>query len=127
MLGAGAGTHIGGYAQTVKLRSLRDVYKEIDAYRKLGVKLMMFESEGITEDLPKKQWRTDLISKVIKRYGINSWMFEAADPVVFKWYLQRYGREVNLFIDHSQIIEYEAWRSKLWGDPSIWKGKKLTY
>ena len=89
--------------------------------------MLMFESEGVTEDMPPKTWRTDLIKKVIARYGLKKWMFEAADPVVFKWYLKNYGSDVNLFIDHSQIIEYEAWRSKLWGDPSIWKGKKLKY
>ena len=125
MIGAGAGTQIRGYK--TKLRPIKDVFKEADAYLKAGAPMLMFESEGITEDLPEKQWRTDLIEKIIKRYGLKKWMFEAADPKVFKWYFKKYGPDVNLFIDHSQIFECEAWRSQLWGDPDIWKGKKLRY
>ena len=49
------------------------------------------------------------------------------DPPVFKWYLKTFGKDVNLFIDHSQVVEFAAWRTKLWGDSSIWKGKKLHY
>jgi len=41
--------------------------------------------------------------------------------------LNNFGSGVNLFIDHSQIVEYTAWRTKLWGDPEIWKGKTLSY
>jgi phosphosulfolactate synthase (CoM biosynthesis protein A) len=54
-------------------------------------------------------------------------MFESSDPPVFKWYLKNFASDVNLSIDHSQIVEYTAWRTKLWGDPEIWKGKTLSY
>jgi phosphosulfolactate synthase (CoM biosynthesis protein A) len=54
-------------------------------------------------------------------------MFEASEPAVFKWYLKKFGRDVNLFIDHSQIVEYTAWRCQLWGDRDIWKGKAVSY
>jgi len=121
MPGAGAGTHVAKYK--THLRPISQFFREADAYDKLGVKMMMFESEGVTEDLPVNKWRKDLIKQVIKRYGADKWMFEAADPVVYKWFLEEFGPEVNLFIDHSQIIEYEAWRSGLWGDPSLWKRK----
>lgn len=125
MLGAGAGTKIIGYKR--KLRPLKDVLKEAEAFRKAGAYMLMFESEGVTEDLPFSQWRTDLIKKLVQRFGTKTWMFEAAEPPVFKWYLQTFGPDVNLFIDHSQVFEFQAWRSKLWGDPSIWRGKKISY
>ena len=35
-------------------------------------------------------------------------MFEAADPEVFAWYIKHYGPEVNLFVDHSQIVQLES-------------------
>lgn len=54
-------------------------------------------------------------------------MFEASDPPVFKWYLKNFGSNANLFIDHSQIVEFTAWRTKLWGDKDIWKDKPLEY
>ena len=47
-------------------------------------------------------------------------MFEGADPAVFEWYIQNYGNEVNLFVDHSQIVQLEALRSGIWGTKSTW-------
>lgn len=125
MIGAGAGTHIVGYKP--KLRSVDDLMKEAREHLKAGAHIMMLESEGITEDLPPSRWRTDVIKKLVSEFGFESWMFESSDPPVFKWYLKNFGSNVNLFIDHSQIVEYTAWRTKLWGDPEIWKGKSLSY
>jgi phosphosulfolactate synthase (CoM biosynthesis protein A) len=125
MIGAGAGTHIVGYKP--KLRSVDDLMNEAREHLKAGAHIMMLESEGITEDLPPSKWRTDVIKKLVSEFGFESWMFESSDPPVFKWYLKNFGSNVNLFIDHSQIVEYTAWRTKLWGDPEIWKGKKLSY
>jgi phosphosulfolactate synthase (CoM biosynthesis protein A) len=125
MIGAGAGTHIVGYKP--KLRSVDDLMEEARAHLKAGAHIMMLESEGITEDLPPSKWRTDVIKKLVSEFGFESWMFESSDPPVFKWYLKNFGSNVNLFIDHSQIVEYTAWRTKLWGDPDIWKGKTLSY
>jgi phosphosulfolactate synthase (CoM biosynthesis protein A) len=53
-------------------------------------------------------------------------MFEAADPEVFAWYIKNYGPEVNLFVDHSQIVQLECLRSGIWGTADIW-GRILTY
>jgi phosphosulfolactate synthase (CoM biosynthesis protein A) len=125
MIGAGAGTHVAGYKP--KLRGVDDLMKETRAHLKAGAQIMMLESEGITEDLPPNKWRTDVVKKLVSEFGFKSWMFESSDPPVFKWYLKNFGSNVNLFIDHSQIVEYTAWRTKLWGDPEIWKGKKLSY
>lgn len=121
----GAGMHILGYKS--KLRTYEDVFKEAQAYIDTGAYKLVFESEGITEDLPFEKWRTDLIEKAIKKFNLETWMFEAADPKAFKWYLKKYGPDVNLFIDHSQVFEYVAWRNQLWGDPEIWEGKELKY
>lgn len=127
MLGAGAGTHVLGYEKAMKYRSLSDLAAEVNAHIEVGAETLMFESEGITEDLPPGKWRTDVVKKLVGQFGSERWMFEASDPPVFKWYLKNFGPEVNLFIDHSQVVEFNAWRLGLWGDPAIWKGKKLSY
>ncbi len=127
MIGAGAGTHVVGYEKTMKMRTLTDLVHEAEAHRRAGADIFMLESEGITEDLPPRRWRTDVVEALVKRFGYRIWMFEASDPPVFKWYLKSFGREVNLFIDHSQVVEFNAWRLGLWGDPSIWKGKRVSY
>jgi phosphosulfolactate synthase (CoM biosynthesis protein A) len=89
-----------------------------------GAYMIMIESEGITENV--KVWRTDVPAKIAGALGIERVMFEAADPEVFAWYVKNYGPEVNLFVDHSQIVQLECLRSGLWGTKSLW-GRVLTY
>ncbi|MGQ0797302.1 MAG: phosphosulfolactate synthase [Methanobacteriota archaeon] len=89
-----------------------------------GAYLIMIESEGITENV--KAWRTDVVSKIINALGLEKVMFEAADPPVFTWYVKNYGPEVNLFVDHSQIVQLETLRRGIWGTKSLW-GRVLTY
>lgn len=89
-----------------------------------GAPMVMIESEGITESV--HSWRTDVIAQFADELGIETLMFEAADPDVFSWYVKTFGPEVNLFVDHSQIVQVECLRSGLWGTIDLW-GRVLTY
>ena len=86
--------------------------------------MIMVESEGITENV--RTWRTDVAARFILELGIEHVMMEAADPAVFVWYIKNYGAEVNLFVDHSQIVQLECLRSGIWGTANLW-GRVLTY
>jgi len=99
---------------------IRQAKRFLDA----GAYMIMIESEGITENV--EPWRTDVPAKFINGLGLESVMFEAADPEVFAWYIKNYGPEVNLFVDHSQIVQLECLRSGIWGTKSLW-GRVLTY
>lgn len=89
-----------------------------------GAYQIMIESEGITENV--RSWRTDVPARLIDSLGLEPIMFEAADPAVFQWYIKHYGPEVNLFVDHSQIVELECLREGIWGTASLW-GRVVTY
>jgi len=89
-----------------------------------GADILMVESEGITENV--ETWRSDVVAKFVGEVGLEHLMFEAADPEVFTWYVKNYGAHVNLFVDHSQIVELECLRSGIWGTKSVW-GRILTY
>lgn len=89
-----------------------------------GAYMIMVESEGITESV--RSWRTEVPAKFVNALGLERVMFEAADPEVFAWYIKNYGPEVNLFVDHSQIVQLETLRSGIWGTKSLW-GRVLTY
>ncbi|KAB2834957.1 MAG: phosphosulfolactate synthase [Candidatus Brocadia sp.] len=89
-----------------------------------GAHMIMIESEGITENV--KTWRTDVVARIINTLGLEKAMFEASDPDVFSWYIKNYGPEINLFVDHSQIVQLESLRSGIWGTKSLW-GRVLTY
>jgi phosphosulfolactate synthase (CoM biosynthesis protein A) len=89
-----------------------------------GAYQIMIESEGITEDIDP--WRTEVPAKFINALGLEKLMFEASDPDVFTWYIKNYGPDVNLFVDHSQIVQLECLRRGIWGTQSVW-GRVLTY
>lgn len=93
-------------------------------YIDAGAYMIMIESEGITESV--SAWRTDVPPKIINALGLEKVMFEAADPDVFAWYIENYGPEINLFVDHSQIVQLECLRSGIWGTKSLW-GRVITY
>ena len=128
--GAGGGTETYGYDEKITDKGLDNMINEASAHLKAGAHMLMIESEGITE-LPgepgPEKWRIDVIKKLVKTFGFERLMFEAAEPQVFKWYLKNVSHDANLFIDHSQIVEFTAWKLGLWGDKDLWKDKKAVY
>lgn len=106
------------------LRSVEWTIAQARRFLETGVQLLMIESEGITENV--KAWRTDVVARLIDALGLERVMFEAADPAVFAWYIRNYGPEVNLFVDHSQIVQLECTRTGIWGVSSMW-GRVVTY
>ncbi len=121
--GAGGATSAG----ELEAEGTRDVGWAIGQAKRFleaGAYMIMIESEGITENV--KAWRTGVVAKIIDALGLEKVMFEAADPEVFAWYIKNYGAEVNLFVDHSQIVQLECLRSGIWGTKSVW-GRIVTY
>lgn len=97
---------------------------EAKRFLEAGAYMIMIESEGITESV--ETWRSDIPAKFVDALGLEKVMFEAADPAVFSWYVTNYGPEVNLFVDHSQIVQLQCLRAGIWGTKSTW-GRVLTY
>jgi phosphosulfolactate synthase (CoM biosynthesis protein A) len=93
-------------------------------YLDAGAHLIMIESEGITENV--RTWRTDVVARIAGALGLEAVMFEAAEAEVFTWYVKTYGPEVNLFVDHNQIVQLECLRAGIWGTKDLW-GRVLTY
>ena len=121
--GAGGATS----AEELEAEGTRDTQWCIQLARRFlsaGASLIMIESEGITESVRK--WRTDVPAQIADALGLENVMFEAADPDVFAWYIRNYGPEVNLFVDHSQIVQLECLRSGIWGTAATW-GRIRTY
>ena len=84
----------------------------------------MIELEGITENV--RTWRTDVIQSILKSLPMESVIFEAADPEVFNWYIREFGIDVNLFVDHSQIVQLTCLRTGVWGKSDTF-GKIVSY
>jgi phosphosulfolactate synthase (CoM biosynthesis protein A) len=121
--GAGGATSV----EALEAEGTSDPGRAIEIARRCldsGAYMIMIESEGITENV--RNWRTDVVARIISALGTDKVMFEAADPAVFDWYVKNYGPELNLFIDHSQLVQLECLRSGIWGTASVW-GRVLTY
>ena len=88
-----------------------------------GADQVMIESEGITENV--RSWRTDIVAQIATALGLEKVMFEAADPPVLEWYVRTFGPDVNLFVDHSQIVQLECLRAGIWGTSDSW-GRIVT-
>ena len=121
--GAGGDTAL-GELELEGTQNVEIIIKQASRFLEQGVQQLMIESEGITENV--RSWRTDVISSLINELGLENLMFEAADPAVFSWYVKNYGPDVNLFVDHSQIIQLETLRQGIWGTKSLW-GRVVTY
>ena len=121
--GAGGATS----PEELEAEGTRDPAHAIEQAKKFldaGAYMIMIESEGITENV--KTWRTDVPPQFVNALGVENVMFEAADPEVFAWYIKNYGAEVNVFVDHSQIVQLQCLRSGIWGTMSLW-GRVVTY
>ena len=103
-------------------QAIHEARRHLDA----GAYKIMVESEGITEQV--REWRTDIINELADGIGLDNCVFEAADPAVFAWYIKSFGPEINVFVDHSQVLELEAMRTGTWGTNELfgrvrtWKG-----
>ncbi|KAL2022246.1 hypothetical protein VTK56DRAFT_5856 [Thermocarpiscus australiensis] len=109
----------GGTSDPAKVVSLGRRFVE-----EAGVERIMVESEGITENV--RSWRTDAIQTILGGLPADKVMFEAADPKVFNWYVREFGADVNLFVDHSQIVQLSCLRAGIWGMSDTF-GKVATF
>jgi phosphosulfolactate synthase (CoM biosynthesis protein A) len=113
--------------EALEAEGTRDVGYAIELAKRhldAGAHMIMIESEGITEQV--REWRTDVVASIVAELGLEHVMFEAAEPEVFTWYIKNYGIDVNLFVDHSQIIQLEGLRAGIWGTQDTW-GRMLAY
>jgi phosphosulfolactate synthase (CoM biosynthesis protein A) len=112
---------------TLEAEGTRDVGQAVELAKRhldAGAHMLMIESEGITEQV--REWRKDVVARIVAELGLEQVMFEAADPDVFSWYVKNYGIDVNLFVDHSQIVQLECLRAGIWGTNDTW-GRMLAY
>ncbi|KTD19923.1 phosphosulfolactate synthase [Legionella londiniensis] len=133
MSGAGGGTKELDYKTRLKTsKTIDNLLEEGERFFEAGAYMLMIESEGITEGIENpKDWRSDVIFALIDRFGHEKLMFEISPEddearQTFKWYLQNVSPEVNLMMNSKNIVEFNAWRMRLWGDRRIWEGKSVT-
>ncbi|MBS0349790.1 MAG: phosphosulfolactate synthase [Proteobacteria bacterium] len=128
MAGVGGGVQEIGYGQKVQsVKSVERLLAEAEQFFEAGATMLMVESEGITEGIADpNQWRKDVIFTLIDKFGCEKLMFEISPEddearKTFKWYLKEVNPNVNLMMNSKNLVEFNAWRLKLWGDRTLWK------
>jgi phosphosulfolactate synthase (CoM biosynthesis protein A) len=109
----------GGFIEHVLTLGSEAVDRYIHECKSLGFDIVEISSGFIS--IPDDDWL-----RLIDALPLDRVMFEAADPEVFACYVKNYGPEVNLFVDHSQIVQLESLRLGIWGTKSLW-GRVVTY
>uniref|UniRef100_A0A7I4BGW6 Phosphosulfolactate synthase n=1 Tax=Physcomitrium patens TaxID=3218 RepID=A0A7I4BGW6_PHYPA len=69
------------------------VIKRAERYLQAGADMIMIASDGLTNNI--SNWRSDLVSKIIEQLGLERIMFEASDPKVSEWLIEKYGSKVR--------------------------------
>ena len=68
------------------------------------------EAEGVYENVKSGEERWDFVDDFAADIPVRDLMFEADDQDVMSYYLNAYGPKVNVFVDHSQVMQIEAAR-----------------
>ncbi|EYU27847.1 hypothetical protein ABFS82_13G119000 [Erythranthe guttata] len=75
-----------------------------------GADMIMIDADGVCRQADSM--RADIIAKVVSRLGLEKTMFEASNPKTSEWFIKQYGPRVNLFVDHSQVMDLECLRGR---------------
>ncbi|KAK7319559.1 hypothetical protein RJT34_04281 [Clitoria ternatea] len=75
-----------------------------------GADMIMIDADDVSKHADSM--RADIIAKIIGRLGLEKTMFEASNENTSEWFIKRYGPKVNLFIDHSHVVDVECLRGR---------------
>lgn len=71
-----------------------------------GADMIMIDADDVCKQADSL--RADIVAKVIGRLGLEKIMFDASNPKTSEWFITKYGPRVNLFVDHSQVMDLEC-------------------
>ena len=106
------------FVERIKMQSKRFI--------EAGSWKILLESEGLTENLDKKDYRWNVIDKIISPLELNQFMVEADDQDVLSKYIDIYGPGINMMVDHSRVLKMEDARIGYGPSQSLW-GKVVKY
>lgn len=75
-----------------------------------GADMIMIDADDVCRQADSL--RADIIAKIIGRLGLEKTMFETSDFKTTEWFIKQYGPRVNLFVDHSQVMDLECLRGR---------------
>lgn len=114
----------GAYVAPVKQSSERveDVdllIRRAERCLEAGADMIMIDADDVCQRADSL--RADIIAKIVGRLGLEKTMFETSNANASEWFVRRYGPRVNLFVDHSEVMNLERLRgfNMLKSNPSL--------
>ncbi|KAJ3708438.1 hypothetical protein LUZ61_012143 [Rhynchospora tenuis] len=74
-----------------------------------GADMIMIDADDVC--MYPDSLRADIRAKIIRCLGLDKTMVEASDVRTLEWFIKHYGPKVNLFVDHSEVMNLERLRS----------------
>ena len=87
---------------------------------------ILLESEGLTENIDKKDYRWNIIDKIISPLDLNQFMVESDDQDVLSKYIEIYGPGINMMVDYNRLLKMEDARIGYGPSQFLW-GKVVKY
>lgn len=114
----------GAYVAPVKQSSERveDVdllIRRAERCLEAGADMIMIDADDVCQRADSLS--ADIIAKIVGRLGLEKTMFETSNTNTSEWFVRRYGPRVNLFVDHSEVMNLERLRgfNMLKSNPSL--------
>ncbi|XP_047074902.1 protein HEAT-STRESS-ASSOCIATED 32-like [Lolium rigidum] len=73
-----------------------------------GADMIMIDADDVCQHTDSL--RADIVAKIVGRLGLEKTMFETSNSNTSEWFVKRYGPRVNLFADHSEVMNLERLR-----------------
>ena len=100
--------------------------KQSTKYLKAGCWKIVIESEGLTENLDKIDYRWTVIDSIISPLELSQFIVEADNQDILSKYIEIYGPKINMMIDHNRLLKMEAARLGFGPSQFLW-GKVVRY
>ena len=81
---------------------------------------------GRKENIDKKDYRWNIIDKIISPLDLNQFMVEADDQDVLSKYIEIYGPGINMMVDYNRLLKMEDARIGYGPSQFLW-GKVVKY
>ena len=91
-----------------------------------GTWKILLESEGLTENISKENYRWNIIDNIISPLELSNFMVEADDQDVLSKYIEIYGPNINMMVDHTRLLKMEDARLGYGPSQFLW-GKVVKY
>ena len=91
-----------------------------------GTWKILLESEGLTENMSKENYRWNIIDNIISPLELSNFMVEADDQDVLSKYIEIYGPNINMMVDHTRLLKMEDARLGYGPSQFLW-GKVVKY